>query len=197
MFTADADGDLRRSRLAAEAFLPQALGDGFIEAYFRIVHPQMPVLVYTEIIDSWKQMWETPIRGRPVKNQEILFMVLALGARVIRLKKSEQENRADEWAEYFSSRVSEGSIFMQEPSVKGVNLMLLKVRVIQVSLRGIYTDIPGHVLVATHAAERRLFVPWPCYSNCYGLRSPSIPSDLRSRTTFAPVTSYLLDHVCF
>ncbi|KAE8371531.1 fungal-specific transcription factor domain-containing protein [Aspergillus bertholletiae] len=126
MFTADADGDLRRSRLAAEAFLPQALGDVFIEAYFRIVHPQMPVLVYTEILDSWKQMWETPIRGRPVKNQEILFMVLALGARVIRLKKSEQENRADEWAEYFSSRVSEGSIFMQEPSVKGVNLMLLK-----------------------------------------------------------------------
>ncbi|KAB8223376.1 fungal-specific transcription factor domain-containing protein [Aspergillus novoparasiticus] len=126
MFTADADGDLRRSRLAAEAFLPQGLGDVFIEAYFRIVHPQMPVLVYTEIIDSWKQMWETPIRGRPVKNQEILFMVLALGARVIRLKKSEQENRADEWAEYFSSRVSEGSIFMQEPSVKGVNLMLLK-----------------------------------------------------------------------
>lgn len=74
MFTADADGDLRRSRLAAEAFLPQALGDVFIEAYFRIVHPQMPVLVYTEIIDSWKQMWETPIRGRPVKNQEILFI---------------------------------------------------------------------------------------------------------------------------
>ncbi|KAF7589085.1 hypothetical protein BBP40_004790 [Aspergillus hancockii] len=71
-------------------------------------------------------MWETPIRGRPVKNQEILFMVLALGARVIRLKKSEQENGADEWAEYFSSRVSEGSIFIAEPSHSGVHLMLLK-----------------------------------------------------------------------
>ncbi|KAE8348399.1 fungal-specific transcription factor domain-containing protein [Aspergillus coremiiformis] len=126
MFTADSDGALRRSRLAAEAFLPQALGDMFIEAYFRTVHPQMPVLVYSEILDSWKQMWETPIQGRPVKNQEILFMVLALGARVVKVKKSEQENRADEWAEYFSSRVSEGSVFMQEPSMKGVHLMLLK-----------------------------------------------------------------------
>ncbi|KAE8150946.1 fungal-specific transcription factor domain-containing protein [Aspergillus avenaceus] len=126
MFTADADGDLRRSRTAAEAFLPRNLGDLFIDAYFRIVHPQMPVLVYSEITDSWSQMWETPIRGRRAKNQELLYMVLALGARVIKLKKSEKENRSEEWAEYFSSRVSEGSIFMQEPSVKAVHLMMLK-----------------------------------------------------------------------
>ncbi|KAA8648909.1 hypothetical protein EYZ11_006302 [Aspergillus tanneri] len=125
MFSAETDGDLRRMQWQTEAFLPRALGDRFIEAYFKIIHPQMSVLVYSEIRDAWTQMWEVPQSDRKLKNQEILFMVLALGARVVNLKDKEPEN-VEGWAEHFSSRAAEGPIFLQEPSVKGMHLMLLK-----------------------------------------------------------------------
>ncbi|KAL4893817.1 fungal-specific transcription factor domain-containing protein [Aspergillus ambiguus] len=127
MFAADTGaGDPRRGPWPTEAFLPRALGDHFIDAYFKIMHPQMPVLVHSEILESWDQMWETPVRGRALKNQEILFMVLAIGSRVVNLKGKEPEARVEGWAEYFSSRASEGPIFLQEPSVKGMHLLLLK-----------------------------------------------------------------------
>lgn len=128
MFAADAGpGDPPHASWPAEAFLPRALGDRFIDAYFKIMHPQMPVLVHAEILESWAQMWETPVRGQPIKNKEILFMVLAIGSRVVNLKGKQPEARVEGWAEYFSSRASEGPIFLQEPSVKGMHLMLLKV----------------------------------------------------------------------
>ncbi|KAF9887093.1 hypothetical protein FE257_010587 [Aspergillus nanangensis] len=128
MFAADAgNSDPRRgSSWPADAFLPRSLGDHFIDAYFRIMHPQIPVLVHSEILETWEQMWETPVRGRSLKNQEILFMVLAIGSRVVNLKGKEPEARVEGWAEYFSNRASEGPIFLQEPSVKGMHLMLLK-----------------------------------------------------------------------
>ncbi|EAU34335.1 predicted protein [Aspergillus terreus NIH2624] len=127
MFAADAGpGDPPHASWPAEAFLPRALGDRFIDAYFKIMHPQMPVLVHAEILESWAQMWETPVRGQPIKNKEILFMVLAIGSRVVNLKGKQPEARVEGWAEYFSSRASEGPIFLQEPSVKGMHLMLLK-----------------------------------------------------------------------
>ncbi|KAH8428456.1 fungal specific transcription factor domain-containing protein [Aspergillus melleus] len=126
MFAADTDGDLRLAQLRTEAFLPQALGERFIDAYFKIIHPQMSVLVHSEVMETWAQMWEFPVRGRKLKNQEILFMVLALGARVVNLKDKEPEARVEGWAEHFSNRAAEGPIFLQEPSVKGMHLMLLK-----------------------------------------------------------------------
>ncbi|RAK95482.1 Zn(II)2Cys6 transcription factor [Aspergillus ibericus CBS 121593] len=120
------DSDPRRTQWPSEMFLPRDLGDQFIEAYFRVMHPQIPVLIQSEIVDAWTQMWESPVRDRGVKNQDILFMVLAIGARVANLKGKQSESSVEAWAEYFSSRVSEGPIFLQEPSIRGVHLMLLK-----------------------------------------------------------------------
>lgn len=128
MFAADGGSDVRQgTSWPADAFLPRTLGDHFIDAYFKIMHPQMPVLIHSEILETWDQMWETPMRGRALKNKEILFMVLAIGSRVVNMKGKESEARVEGWAEYFSNRASEGPIFLQEPSVKGMHLMLLKV----------------------------------------------------------------------
>ncbi|PLB39881.1 transcription factor domain-containing protein [Aspergillus candidus] len=126
MFMPGSDGDLRGGQRPSQAFIPRSLGDMFIEAYFKIMHPQMSVLVHSEIVDEWNQMWEAPVLGRVAKNQEILFMVLAIGARLVNLKGRQPEAQVDGWGEYFASRASEGPIFLQEPSIKGMHLMLLK-----------------------------------------------------------------------
>ncbi|KAI2825341.1 transcriptional regulator family: Fungal Specific TF [Aspergillus niger] len=126
MFARPGDSDPRRTYFPSQMFLPRELGDQFIEAYFRIMHPQIPILIKSEIDDAWNQMWESPVRDHSVKNQDILFMVLAIGARVANLKGKQTESSVAAWADYFSSRVSEGPIFLQEPSIRGVHLMLLK-----------------------------------------------------------------------
>lgn len=128
MFARPGDSDPRRTHFPSQMFLPRELGDQFIEAYFRIMHPQIPILIMSEIVDAWNQMWETPVRDHNVKNQDILFMVLAIGARIANLRGKQSESSVEAWADYFSSRVSEGPIFLQEPSIRGVHLMLLKVR---------------------------------------------------------------------
>ncbi|GLA75499.1 hypothetical protein AtubIFM55763_006778 [Aspergillus tubingensis] len=126
MFARPGDSDPRRTQFPSQMFLPRELGDQFIEAYFRIMHPQIPILIMSEIVDAWNQMWETPVRDHSVKNQDILFMVLAIGARIANLRGKQSESSVEAWADYFSSRVSEGPIFLQEPSIRGVHLMLLK-----------------------------------------------------------------------
>lgn len=195
MFAADTDGDLRLTHSRTEAFLPQALGERFIEAYFRIIHPQMSVLVYSEIMETWNQMWEFPVRGRKLKNQEILFMVLALGARVVNLKDKEPEARVEGWAEHFSSRAAEGPIFLQEPSVKGMHLMLLKVSHLTTA-KSLSADRLGYVLLAINETKRRISLSWPRDKDCYGTGLASFPSDGRARATHAPTATDLLDRLC-
>lgn len=152
MFMPGSDTDPRGGQRPSQAFIPRSLGDMFIEAYFKIMHPQMSVLVYSEIVDEWNQMWEAPVLGRTAKNQEILFMVLAIGARLVNLKGRQPEAQVDGWGEYFASRASEGPIFLQEPSIKGMHLMLLKVWLALVSPY-IQANIAGYVFAATHETK--------------------------------------------
>lgn len=195
MFAADTDGDLRLAHMRTEAFLPQALGDRFIEAYFKIIHPQMSVLVHSEIMETWAQMWEFPVRGRKLKNQEILFMVLALGARVVNLKDKEPEARVEGWAEHFSNRAAEGPIFLQEPSVKGMHLMLLKVSCHQCT-KVMKADSQGYVFVASNATERCLSLSWSRDTDRHGTGFAPLTSDRRTRTTYASITTHFLDSLC-
>ncbi|KAE8152755.1 fungal-specific transcription factor domain-containing protein [Aspergillus avenaceus] len=110
-----------------EAFLRKEIGDGFLDTYFRFIHPLAPVLSRSEIITAWEAYWEPPLRPDHDPNTRgILFMLLALGARVSRPALGQSAEALEKWAEYFSSQTSDYSILFQEPSFKGVQFLLLK-----------------------------------------------------------------------
>ncbi|GIC94521.1 fungal specific transcription factor domain-containing protein [Aspergillus udagawae] len=98
----------------------------FIEAYFRIMHPQMPLLTYSEIKETWNKLWDAPQPGKVLKDRDLLYMVLAIGSRVSNYKGKQTAEWIDLWAEHFSTMANNFAMYFQEPSLKGTHFMLLK-----------------------------------------------------------------------
>jgi hypothetical protein len=69
-----------------DAYFPRDMGDLFIEAYFRIMHPQMPLLTYSEIKETWNKLWDAHQPGKVLKDKDLLYRVLAIGSRVSNYK---------------------------------------------------------------------------------------------------------------
>jgi hypothetical protein len=111
-----------------DAYFPRDMGDLFIEAYFRIMHPQMPLLTYSEIKETWNKLWDAPQPGKVLKDRDLLYMVLAIGSRVSNYKGKQTAEWIDLWAEHFSTKANNFAMYFQEPSLKGTHFMLLKVR---------------------------------------------------------------------
>ncbi|KNG89799.1 hypothetical protein ANOM_002854 [Aspergillus nomiae NRRL 13137] len=112
--------------LQADAYFPRDMGVLFIEAYFRIMHPQMPLLAYSEIMETWNKLWEPPQPGKVLKDADLLYMVLAIGSRVSNYKGKQTAEWVDLWAEHFSNKANNFALYFQEPSLKGTHFMLLK-----------------------------------------------------------------------
>ncbi|KAF2138906.1 uncharacterized protein K452DRAFT_300956 [Aplosporella prunicola CBS 121167] len=110
-----------------EALLPKDLGDTFISAYFNIIHPQIPVLVYSEIQKHWSKLWEPPDRNdRGAAQRALVLMVLAIGAQVTKLQKTGEAECFTKWAEYFCDRAQLPPAHLQEPTLEAVHYYLLK-----------------------------------------------------------------------
>lgn len=54
MFSVDPDDNA--AEFQPEAYFPREMGDAFINSYFEIIHPQIPVLVYSELIEVWNSL---------------------------------------------------------------------------------------------------------------------------------------------
>ncbi|KAJ5362115.1 hypothetical protein N7541_002959, partial [Penicillium brevicompactum] len=126
MFSVEASGESRAPQ-PHEAYLPKETGFSFIHAYFDIMHPQMPVLSFSEITSVWTTLWAPPKPGKcTLKGKELLYMVLAIGARVSASNGQQSAESLDHWAEHFSTKADNYITMFQEPSLKGTHFMLLK-----------------------------------------------------------------------
>ncbi|GFF51787.1 hypothetical protein IFM46972_09381 [Aspergillus udagawae] len=109
-----------------DAYFPRDMGDLFIEAYFRIMHPQMPLLTYSEIKETWNKLWDAPQPGKVLKDRDLLYMVLAIGSRVSNYKGKQTAEWIDLWAEHFSTKPTILQCIFRNPVWKGTHFMLLK-----------------------------------------------------------------------
>ncbi|KAL4882395.1 hypothetical protein BJY04DRAFT_206975 [Aspergillus karnatakaensis] len=118
------------------AFLPRSLGERFIRSYFNIVHPQMPILIRSEIMNKWAQTWGPPPRqaGRPLA-REILLMVLAIGAVVSPVVGADDLSLTDGWAEFFAESVDIPMSALFESTLQLVHLLMLKASYAQQAMR--------------------------------------------------------------
>lgn len=108
-------------------FIPRHVGDRFLRNYFKIVHPQLPILSYSEIMALWGHLWEFPTNIASPWRKEILFTVLAIGARVGPVMGQDGLDLAEGLAEHFSQAVDIPITAMRDPSLQLVHLLLLKV----------------------------------------------------------------------
>ncbi|KAL1310665.1 hypothetical protein AAFC00_000931 [Neodothiora populina] len=108
--------------------LPKELGEAFIASYFKIMHPQSPILIENEVIRMWQSFWTAP---RPLnsstttagKDRSVLYMVLAIGARLL---DHSDGKTMDAWAEHFYNRTSGATDVFEDTSLVGTHLLLLK-----------------------------------------------------------------------
>ncbi|KAJ5757978.1 uncharacterized protein N7511_006672 [Penicillium nucicola] len=125
LFSVDGEND-PLSRKIPEAFMARTTGDMLLSAYFKIMHPQIPVLVHSEIMQIWNALWQSPSSNRNLRGKELVYMALAIGARVLNTSRRGDTAWIDDWADYFCSRANESSMILQEASLKGTHFMLLK-----------------------------------------------------------------------
>lgn len=87
----------------------------------------MPVLLRSEIDETWSRFWDTPaLNSKPPKGKELVLLVLALGARVSCVRGKSEASELENWAAYFAERADLCSTFMPVPSLKATHFMLLK-----------------------------------------------------------------------
>ncbi|PYI10969.1 hypothetical protein BO78DRAFT_403530 [Aspergillus sclerotiicarbonarius CBS 121057] len=109
-----------------DSFLSKDMGYQFITAYFTVIHPHMPVLDQRIITRLWDQLWDAPTPGREVKSKDLVYMTLALGARTMAREDTNSAQALDSWADHFWAQSNDYSSLFQEPSLKGIHLLLLK-----------------------------------------------------------------------
>lgn len=132
IFTYGHESSSRRNAVPAGSFLSKELGEAFISAYFNLMHPQAPVLVESEVRQTWAALWNGP--GHTPENNEkfakakaVLYMVLAIGARLTDHEDASPSS-SDDWAEHFHEHAGNPTNLFEETSLLGTHLLLLKVR---------------------------------------------------------------------
>jgi len=108
--------------------LPKDLGEAFISSYFNVMHPQAPVLVEAEVLKTWQALWSPPERVQTGncqsgKEKSVLYMVLAIGARLLDHNGGQSLNG---WAEHFYQRAGHLTDVFEETSLLVTHLLLLK-----------------------------------------------------------------------
>ncbi|RAL15000.1 Zn(II)2Cys6 transcription factor [Aspergillus homomorphus CBS 101889] len=130
MFSTRGTHDTVRSSYVPDAYLSKAMGTRLIESYFEIIHPQVPVLNHADIVEQWDSLWKPPLKlphSTAPKGVEILFMVLAIGARVMVPESAEDSLVLEGWAEHFVSKASHNlQRAFEDPSLISTHWFLLK-----------------------------------------------------------------------
>lgn len=115
------------SKLPPEVCFSRETGDAFISSYFDLIHPRMPVLIYSELIELWERLWQPPLLRTSTKGEELLFMVLAIGARVSSCDGHQDTKYSEAWADHFSTKATRMVDMFDDPSLRSTHFMLLKV----------------------------------------------------------------------
>lgn len=110
-----------------DAYLSQEKGSTLIDAFFEIIHPQVPVLNYADIVELWEDMGRPPAQQRVKKGKEILFMVLAIGARVSIAQGPQDTSVLKDWADYFAAKANGLHATFEDVSLHSTIFLLLKV----------------------------------------------------------------------
>lgn len=125
MFPQSTESNTTTSR--SDAYFPRELGDSFINAYFDIIHPQIPVLTYSDVLSSWQNLWSPPWQRHDVKGDNILFMVLAIGARVSSFQGQQDVSASEGWANHFLCKATEFNDRVDDICLSTTHFFLLRV----------------------------------------------------------------------
>lgn len=136
IFTHGDETSSPKNKIPDGSFLPKELGEAFISAYFTLMHPQGPILIEFEVLQTWKVLWNgpghTPEHNKKfAKEKAILYMVLAIGARLT----DASPTSSDDWAQHFYEKAGAPTDTFEETSLLGTHLLLLRVRVYQLDLK--------------------------------------------------------------
>ncbi|KAJ5322391.1 hypothetical protein N7452_010680 [Penicillium brevicompactum] len=118
-----------------EAFLSRSMGERFIRNYFKIIHPQLPILIYSDVMSQWASSWDPPSRHSPRRDRKLVYMVLAFGARVSPCRDQDSLELTNEWAEYLLSKTDISMSVLSEPTMQLVQFFLLKAAYAQQLMR--------------------------------------------------------------
>ncbi|CAG7988895.1 unnamed protein product [Penicillium salamii] len=109
-----------------EAYISREIGTSLIRSFFEIMHPQVPVLNHVDIFEQWEDMGKPPRQQGVSKCKEILFMVLAIGARVAIAEGQHDTSVLQDWAEHFSSKANGLHTTFEDLSLSSTHFLLLK-----------------------------------------------------------------------
>lgn len=124
MFSVEAN---RPASCHTDAYIARDLGTRLIQSFFEIIHPQIPVLNYTEVLGQWEDMGKPPAQQFAGKGKEILFMVLAIGARAAIAEGKHDTSVLQDWAEHFTSKANGLHATFEDLSLSSTIFLLLKV----------------------------------------------------------------------
>ena len=124
MFSVGADHD--EGKCLPDAFFSCEMGALFLDAYFDVIHPQLPILAHAEILDVWNTLRQPPSKRKPNDREAILFMVFAIGSRVSSFEGKQDASSSEAWADYFFRKAND-SVKSEDASLRLVHFYLLKV----------------------------------------------------------------------
>lgn len=125
MFSVGAERDDATSQ--PDAIFSSEMGTLLINSYFDVIHPQVPVLVYAEVLEAWNVLQQPPSNRRPSQREALLFMVFAIGARVSSLEGKQDASSSEAWGDYFF-RKANNSLKSEDASLRLAHFFVLKVR---------------------------------------------------------------------
>ncbi|KAJ5335528.1 hypothetical protein N7452_007931 [Penicillium brevicompactum] len=123
MFSVGADHD--EGKCLPDAFFSCEMGALFLDAYFDVIHPQLPILAHAEILDVWNTLQQPPSKRKPNDREAILFMVFAIGSRVSSFEGKQDASSSEAWADYFFRKAND-SVKSEDASLRLVHFYLLK-----------------------------------------------------------------------
>lgn len=180
IFTHGDESSSPKNAIPDGSFLPKELGEAFISAYFTLMHPQGPILSERDVRQTWETLWTGPSYApnhskRHAKEKAILYMVLAIGARLT----DHAPSSSDAWAQHFYKRAGVPTDSFEETSLLGTHLLLLRVRLSPQELFRSISSVIGNVRYANRETKHGVSLSWPCFSIRYGTRPPSCSSSGR------------------
>ncbi|CAG8192759.1 unnamed protein product [Penicillium salamii] len=109
-----------------DAYIAREVGTTLIQSFFEIMHPQIPVLNHVDIFEQWEEMGKPPGQQSASKCKEILFMVLAIGARVVIAEGQQDTSVLQDWADHFASKANQLHTTFEDLSLSSTHFLLLK-----------------------------------------------------------------------
>lgn len=119
--------ETRIRELSWDSHFSKELGDSLIKAYFQAAHPQLPVLLNSEIQDAWDQLCSLKSASGNPKRRALVYMVMAIGASMATPNGLQDASLRQRLAEHCSSLADISSAYFHDSCLTGTHVLLLKV----------------------------------------------------------------------